>query len=174
MKHSHDTTLYTRGKGILLFDRLDDAGLPTGLRDLGNVTEFTLGPEPETVEHYSSREGINKMDLEAISQVKLKGTFTLEEFDRDNLAMALFGEADAFSVRHLSVSEIQGALDFVGTNDIGMKVHVQLWNVKLKPTGKVPFITNDWAAIPFEFTVQDDQADNPDSPYGMTTPLEES
>ena len=70
-----------------MFDRWDSAGLPTGFRDVGNATLVSLAPEEETLEHYSSREGIKTLDLEVTLSRKLKGKFTVDEYDKRNLQL---------------------------------------------------------------------------------------
>ncbi|MCJ7663033.1 MAG: hypothetical protein MUO24_02195 [Desulfobacterales bacterium] len=171
---SHDVDLYTIGKGILKFDRFDEDGLPTGLRDLGNAPNFSLTPTEDTLEHYSSREGVDILDWERAIKRKITGKFTLDEYDRDNLRIALFGLAGSFSINLLSAGNILGRLDFVGTNDVGPKYHVELWIIKLKPASDVNFVSGELATIDFELTCQNDEANHPDSPYGRITLIGES
>jgi hypothetical protein len=172
--NAHDTGLYSIGKGILQFDRLDADGLPTGLRDLGNAPNFSLTPTADTLEHFSSREGVDTLDWERDVKRKINGKFTLDEYDRENLRIALMGEADTYSIHLLTASNIQGMLDFVGSNEVGPKYHVELWSVKLKPVSEVNFISGEIGTVDFEFTVQDDAANHPDSPYGRITLIGES
>lgn len=174
MATAHSTDLYTLGKGILKFDRFDDDGLPTGLRDLGNAPTCSLTPEEETLEHFSAREGIRTLDKEVSLTRKLRGTFILDEYDKENLRMALFGEIGTFAIHLMTAGEVRGMLDFMSTNDVGPQFHVELWDVKLRPTSEVNFISDDWGTITFEFTVQSDIDGHPDYPYGRITPLGES
>jgi len=171
---SHDVDLYTIGKGILKFDRFDEDGLPTGLRDLGNAPNFSLAPTEDTLEHYSSREGIDVLDWERAIKRKIMGKFTLDEYDRENLRIALFGELGTYAIHLLTAGNILGRLDFVGTNDVGPKYHVELWNIKLKPTSDVNLVSAELASIDFELTVQNDEANHPASPYGRITLIGES
>jgi hypothetical protein len=174
MDRSHSTNLYYRGKGILKFDRLDDDGLPTGLRDLGNAPDFSLGTSEETSKHYSAREGVKTLDKEDTLTQELSGAFTLEEFDIENLQMALLADKGAFFIRPMSASNIEGALDFWGTNTQGPKFHIQLWKVKIKNNSKLGMISENIGSIPFEFTVESDLTNHPNDPYGLITPLAES
>jgi hypothetical protein len=171
---AHSTDLYFIGKGILKFDRFDAAGLPTGLRDMGNAPAFILTPEEETLEHYSSREGVRTLDKEVALTRKLKGSFTLDEYDKENLRLALFGVTGHFAIEPLTAGDIRGEIDFVSKNDVGPQYHVQLWDVKIKPASSVNFISEEWGTVEFELTVQNDAANHPDSPYGKITPLGES
>lgn len=174
MPTAHDTDNYIIGKGILQFDRFDDDGLPTGLRDLGNCVNFSLTPEEETLEHYSSREGIKTLDKEVTLTRKMKGKFTLDEYDKENLRLALFGELGKFAINLLTAGNIEGELDFVSTNDVGPQFHAQIWKAKLKPTSEVNFISDDWGKIDFEFSVGSDDVGHPDNKFGVITPIGES
>ncbi len=170
---AHSTDLYTIGKGILKFDRFDANGLPTGLRDLGNAPNFTLTPTEEIIEHFSSREGIKTLDLEKSLSRKINGKFTLDEYDQDNLRLALFGVTGSFSIKLLQAGVIEGQIDFTGTNEVGPKYHVEIWKAKLRPTSDVNFISEGWATIDFEFTVQKDEG-HPGEEYGRITLIGES
>ena len=87
-----NTLNYMVGKGKVYFDRLDTNNLPTGELDLGNDPSFVLTPENETLEHFSSMEGVKKKDKVAIISSELNGKFTLDEINIENLCLALYGE----------------------------------------------------------------------------------
>jgi len=171
---SHSTELYTLGKGILKFDRFDVDGLPTGLRDLGNAPNFNLTIEIEKIEHFSSREGISTIDWTRTKVRRLKGSFELEEFDRENLRLWLFGKAGAFGIAPLTSGDLLGILDFWPMNDIGPNYHYEGWRVKLTPTGSLGFISEDLGRFGFEFESESDLTVHPDSPYGLLTLIGES
>lgn len=171
---AHSTELYSIGKGIIKFDRFDSDGLPTGLRDLGNCPSFVLIPSEDVIEHYSSREGIDTLDWQRGLRRKLTGRFTLDEYDRENLRLALFGETGTYAIYPLTAGAILGELDFTGTNDVGPRWHVQLWKVMLRATSEVNFISSDLATISFEFSVQNDEENHPNDPYGRITLIGES
>jgi len=166
---AHNTGLYTLGKGILSFDRFDDDGLPTGLRDLGNAPNFTLTPTVETLEHFSSREGLKKKDLVINLSVGVSAKFTLEEYDKQNLAMALLGTVSGNIINLLMATggQVKGRLEFVGNPSTGPKFHVTLWKVNLKPTSEVAFISDDWGKVDFEAEIESDDVGHPTNPYGL-------
>lgn len=171
MADAHDTGLYYLGKGILYFDRFDGAGLPTGQFDLGNCSAFTLQPVVEKLDHYSSREGVRKKDKTVVLSAGLSVKFTLDEYDRDNLAMALFGTRVGQVINLLDSTTLEGELTFVGANDVGPNFRVELWNVSLQPSSEVPFITDAWGEIAFEGEVQSDIANHPTQEYGIITEI---
>jgi hypothetical protein len=174
MDAAHNVDLYFRGKGILSFDREDEDGLPTGLRDLGNAPSFELGATVESEKHYSAREGVKTVDKEDDLSRELGGSFSLEEYDVQNLKMALLADAAGFQIRPLTASNVQGKLDLWGTNDQGMMFHVQVWKAKIKPVAKLGFISEGLGSIGFEFTAQNDEDNHADCPYALITPIGES
>ena len=171
-KTSHDTELLTLGKGIVSFDRYDSSGLPTGLRDLGNAPALNLTIEVEKIEHITAREGINTIDWTRTKLRRLKGDFDLEEFDRDNLRLYLFGKTGTFSIAPLTSGDLLGKIDFWPMNDIGPKYHFEAY-VMLSPKGSLGFISDDLGKYGFDFEAQQDDTDV-DFPYGKLTLIGES
>jgi hypothetical protein len=174
MDEAHNVALYFRGTGVLSFDRFDEDDLPTGLRDLGNAMVFTLGVPIEKKEHKEYRSATPTTDLEITASKKLTGKFTLDEYDVENLRLFLFANTGTFAIAPLTSGDIRGQLDFVGANDQGIKFHVQLWIIKLFPSGDLGMISDDYGQIPFEFTVEADTVGHANSPYGLITPIGES
>ncbi len=174
MDNPHSTNLYFRGTGVLSFDWWDVDGLPTGLVDVGNAMTFTLGPQIERKTHTSMRESLPTEDLEITTKRKLTGKFTLDEPGNRNLQMFLQGRPGDFSITPFAWGDVEGQIDFVGANDQGVKYHVQLWDVKIFPTGDLGFISEDWGQMAFEYTVIPDAVNHPLNPYGLITPLGES
>jgi hypothetical protein len=168
------TSNYALGKGILKFDRFDGSGLPTGLRDLGNAPNFTIQPVVETLEHFSSREGIKKKDKTVIVSAGLTVKFTLDEYDRKNLALAMMATEAADVLTLLASTTLEGELEFTGTNEVGPKFLVRLWKVSLKPTAEIAFIGDDWGKVEFEGEVLSDVTGHPTQPYGTITEIGES
>jgi hypothetical protein len=176
-KKSHDLGLFRLGKGIVKFDRFDENGLPTGLRDLGNVPSLTITPTEEVIEHYTSREGTKVLDTIIPVSIKATFKFTLEEFDRENLRMALFGSTGSWAIHGLTSFIVEGLLDFWPTNEQGPKYHLQVWKARLRPTGDIGLIDDTaLGKLDFEFVAQNDAANHPPpaSPYFDYTLIGES
>jgi len=172
-KIAHSTELLTLGKGIVKFDRYDDDGTPNGLRDLGNAPSLNLTVEVETIEHITSREGINTIDWTRTKLRRLKGDFELEEFDAENLNLYLFGtRPDGWSIAPLTSGDLLGKLDFWPMNDIGPRYHFEAY-MKLSPKGSLGLISDDLVKYGFDFEAQKDESE-PDFPYGKLTLIEES
>lgn len=93
---------YTLGKGVPYFARQLSPGVLDVERDLGNAPSFSVNVDIETLEHFSSRSGINRKDLEVISQISPTVSFVLDEINADNLELIFLGT---------STKDIQVGLD---------------------------------------------------------------
>lgn len=91
MATAPNTDNYTLGKGVVFFDQLV-AGAYQGERDLGNAPAFTFNIAVEKLEHYSSRGGLKAKDKEIISQITPGLAFTLDEVNKENLALLTLGD----------------------------------------------------------------------------------
>jgi hypothetical protein len=174
MPTAPSTANYMLGKGILKFDRFDTDGLPTGIRDLGNCPNFSLTPAVETLDHFSSRTGLKKKDKSVTLSAGLTAKFTLDEYDMENLAMALLGTVSGHVLTLMSTPEIEGILYFYGDAATGPQLNVVLWRVSLKPTSEVGFIGDDWGKIEFEGEIGEDATGHPTNPTGTITEVFDS
>lgn len=143
--HSPNVGNLQVGKGVVSFKRSGDSEYT----DLGNVTSLVITPELETLEHFSSRAGTKKKDLTIVLEQKCTVKLTMEEFTAHNLSIMLFGTYDEAAVGGPEVNifdqtEVKGALKFVGTNDVGPKVTVDLYNVSFIPDGDLQMISDEW------------------------------
>lgn len=165
MPTAPSTGNYYLGKGVLKFNRLDSDGLPEGLRDLGNAPNFSIQPVVETLDHFSSREGIKTKDLSIDTMVGATVKFTLDEYDKDNLALALLGTLAGNVIHGLVSRNLTGELRFFGSNEVGPNYNAVIWKVKIKPTSEVGFITEEWGKVEFEGEILADMAAHPNSPF---------
>ena len=156
---SPNTGNYYVGKGVVKWKGVNDVGYT----DLGNAPEFLLTPAVTKLPHYSSRAGRKFRDLQIVSQVEYSFKITLDEITPTNLRLALMGsEADSTGL----VSNIgdnpqqQGALRFVGTNDVGDKQQVDLPTVLLTTTGAVGFIQDGFMLLTLDGDITADQYGN--------------
>jgi hypothetical protein len=254
---SPNTLNYMVGKGKVYFDEFDANGNQTGELDLGNDPSFNNNPTTETLDHYSSMEGVKLKDKSANISTDVNITFTLDEINIDNLNIALFGngihyvaQGDGNAVDEAMVARLgkwvklggadivrrnltagtvvvtnaagtityvegtdyavdyeigriftiiggaiadaqnilvdytwgaqslpavypatnvdkEGLLRFVGNSTFGFDYEVVYWRVKLKVTGDIGLISEEWANIEFEAEVLADTANHPDNPYGI-------
>jgi hypothetical protein len=86
------------GTGEVWFDRFDPStGLSTGYRHLGNVSKLEITPSVTTIEKKSSMNAARAILARAITETKMEVALTLDEFQKDNVALALLGESSAFT-----------------------------------------------------------------------------
>lgn len=67
------------------------AGVPGGFRYVGDVSELQTQMQVTTLEHKEHSTGQRLTDLRLITEKKSNFSFTLQEFSKENLALALFG-----------------------------------------------------------------------------------
>jgi len=142
---SPNTGNYQVGKGIVSFKK---SGAAT-YRDLGNVTSMVITPDMTTLDHFSSREGVKKKDLTIITEKGLTVKIVMEEYTAENMAMMLLGTVNEAAeggptVQIFDQNEVTGALRFVGTNEVGPQVQVDLWNVSFQPDGDFEVISDEF------------------------------
>jgi hypothetical protein len=69
---------------------------------LGNCSNFSMTPQVETLQHYSSMSGYKELDKEAVLQVGADIAITLDEITAKNLARATLGSTAAYTQGALS------------------------------------------------------------------------
>lgn len=143
--HSPNVGNLQVGKGIVSFKKTGDSTF----RDVGNVTSFVITPDMDTLEHFSSREGVKKKDLVVILEKKGTVKMVMEEFTAANLSMMVLGTFDEAAVGGPEVNifdstQVTGELKFVGTNDVGPKITVDLYNVSFTPSGDLEMISDEF------------------------------
>ena len=86
-----DVSNYMLGRGILYFAQFDDNGNQLGELDLGNCSSFALTLDTTKLAHYSARQGLRVKDKEVVTELNATGSFTMDEYSKENLCLALFG-----------------------------------------------------------------------------------
>lgn len=256
------------GRGIIMAALLPASGIPVAWRDLGNAPDISIGTSIETKDHYSSRTGLKKLDLQVVLSDARSVKFSLEEFNHENLAWffsgakaavtnaavagftvyvmvadgdlelgmwydiknssggrayditsadltvttnqgtpvamvlgtdyevneefgrifikststvaataiglgkglrvalaAKAGAATVSEVRALTQTSITVALRFTAENAAnGNKYEITFWKVKLKASGDLNLISDEWMAMPFEAAAEENTAASPTSP----------
>lgn len=126
-------------------------------RDLGNVVSGTIQPNITFLDHFRTYGGARSKDRSVASELSATLVLTLDEIMMENLAMQLFG-GDGSTVTAntatnkefeiLSRSETVGLFRFVGDNNIGNRVTVNLPTVSIQPSGIYNLISaEDWNTI---------------------------
>lgn len=138
------------GKGIVKFQKAGE----TTYRDLGEVPEFEYTATVDKLDYFSSRSGIRTKARSVIRERSANVRIVMSEVTADNFALALMGDAVAdaapdtsYTIDIFSLSEIVGALRFVGTNDVGAKVQLDFGNVSITPSASFSPISEEWGQL---------------------------
>lgn len=117
------TDRYYRGQGkVYISSRDATTGQPTGgFRFLGNVPSLRISTSTQQVKHQESHTGQGLTDLVIETTKEATLMLTLEDFDRDNLALLLYGTATTIAGATISSETVIG---YVGR-------HVPLANINL-------------------------------------------
>ncbi|TIL34318.1 hypothetical protein [Mesorhizobium sp.] len=140
---SPSTTNYFQGTGKCLWTPAGGAQ-----RDLGNIVECELTPSVDKLEHKKTRGGSKKTDFTQYNNQAVAMRIVLDEITAENLGLLLMSEVventdGTKTLRLMSVSQITGALEFVGDNNVGNKVHGLFPSVSFGPTGSFSPISGD-------------------------------
>jgi hypothetical protein len=79
------------GKGKVYFNRFDDNGIGTGLRDMGNVDAMELTSEDDVIEKYSNMSADAPLYKSVSRRRNVQVRLTMSEFDPHNMAIAMMG-----------------------------------------------------------------------------------
>jgi len=142
---------YWIGKGIIKFQ--PDGS--TGYVPLGNAPEVEYTPAVDVLDHFSSMAGVRSKDRKVVREKSANIRIVLEEMTPDNLGLAFMGTVtdptspatEPYTIDIFSLSEIKGSLRYVGQNDIGPRIQVDLPNVSIIPTSSINLISEEWASM---------------------------
>lgn len=100
------------GRGKVYFDRLDSSGNRTGEIFLGNTPTFEVTPTPEEIKKYSSASAAADLMASDVIRVALEVSIVGDEFSKENLARAFYGDTSTISQTGTTVSDepINGVL----------------------------------------------------------------
>lgn len=85
---------YYSGQGVVLLgDRDVSTGKGSNFIPVGNVSDLKLSVSTSVVEHKETQSGQRGIDLRLTTEVKANLTMTLENFNAENLAVALRGSS---------------------------------------------------------------------------------
>jgi hypothetical protein len=93
------------GSGEVWFNRLDNSGDPTGYRHLGNVSKLEITPEVTEITKKSSMNSARAVRGRAITETKMNIALTFDEFEPENVALALLGEKIAIQAADGAIAD---------------------------------------------------------------------
>ncbi len=82
---------YASFQGRVYLGRRDAAGNPIEVRSPGNVAELKLSLKTDVLEHFESQTGQRTLDHRMVKQKSATIMLTIEEFTKENLSLALYG-----------------------------------------------------------------------------------
>ena len=105
---------YASFQGRVFLGKRDESGLPIEVRSPGNVAELKLSLKTDVLEHYESQTGQRSLDHRMVKQKSATVNLTIEEFTKENLALALYGNHVTGSTGTVTFEPIGGAAPVVG------------------------------------------------------------
>lgn len=139
--------MYFRGQGKLYIGTRDSLGNPQALRWVGNVPELKLGLTVDNIEHKESFSGQALTDLKIPKGKSTSLNFTLEEFNKDNLALALFGTSLAVAASTAITDEKLG-----GTPDVTVLAAGQVFTSAKRNVGGTVTLKDSTVSTPKTLT----------------------
>lgn len=87
--------MYFSGQGKLYIATRQTSGQPGAFRYVGNCSQLKIQLSVDKIQHHESVTGQRLLDFQMVKENKCDIDFTLDEFEQNNLAMALYGTAVA-------------------------------------------------------------------------------
>lgn len=142
---SPNTDNYQIGKGVFTFKQ---EGKST-FRDLGDVESGILTPKLTTLDHFSSRLGVKAKDKTITLEKAASFKIVMGEVTADNIAIMVLGTVDEYAVGGPTIeifdnNSVNGWLRFVGANEVGAQIQMDLYNVSFTPSGDFNVISDEW------------------------------
>jgi len=82
---------YASFQGRVYLGERNASGAPINVRTPGNVADLSLSLKTDVIEHFESQSGQRAVDLRLVKQKSATVALTIEEFTKENLALALYG-----------------------------------------------------------------------------------
>lgn len=127
---------YASFQGRVFLGKRDAAGAPIEVRSPGNVAELKLALKTDVLEHYESQTGQRTLDHRMVKQKSATVNLTLEEFTKENLALALYGNHVTAVPGTVTDQPIGGATPMVG--DRYFFAHPKVSNLVVKDSSATP------------------------------------
>lgn len=105
---------YASFQGRVFLGKRDSLGNPIEVRSPGNVAELKLSLKTDVLEHYESQSGQRMLDHRMVKQKSATIKLTIEEFTKENLALALYGNHVTDTPDDVVGEPVGGAMPVVG------------------------------------------------------------
>lgn len=140
---------YTLGRGKVYFSRLDTDGItPLGFNYIGNTPELSLSIESETLDHYSSDDGIREKDDSVPLEVNRTGSLVTDNISPENVALFFFGsESDLAQSTVASATEVFGSILEGNSYKLGVTLSNPAGYFGIDPSGFAVAVTAGSALV---------------------------
>jgi hypothetical protein len=116
--------------------------------EVGNVSSATFTQELETLEHFSSMEGVRLKDKTVIIEKSATLVITTDEISAENIRMKVLGSAWSGGVSNIfATNSIERMVKFEPTNEVGPQYEWILYKVDFIPSGDFNLISDEWNNI---------------------------
>lgn len=105
---------YASFQGRVYLGERNANGEPINVRTPGNVADLSLSLKTDVIEHYESQTGQRAVDLRLVKQKSATVALTIEEFTKENLALALYGNHETGTGGSVTDESVGGATPVVG------------------------------------------------------------
>jgi hypothetical protein len=129
-------SLYASFQGRVYLGKRDPNGLPIEVRSPGNVADLKLALKTEVLEHFESQTGQRSLDHRMVKTKSASISLAIEEFTKENLALALYGTHVATASGTVTDEPIGGAVPVVG--DRYFLAHPKVSSLVVKDTAGTP------------------------------------
>ena len=127
---------YASFQGRVYLGKRDSLGNPIEVRSPGNVADLKLSLKTEVLEHFESQSGQRSLDHRMIKSKSATVSMSVEEFTKENLALALYGTAVASTGGTVTNEPIGGATPMVG--DRYFLAHPKVTTLVVKDSAATP------------------------------------
>ncbi len=141
---------YFIGKGYVEF-QVENG---TGYVHLGNCPEVEFTPTVDILDHFSSMSGVRTKDRKVVREKSATLRIVMEELNPHNLGLVVMGDVTdpvspdtTYTIDIFSLSEIKGAMRFVGQNDVGARVQWDWPLVSITPSSSINLISEEWGSM---------------------------
>lgn len=147
---------YSLGRGKVYVGEWSAGVFPATYEEMGNAPEVSLELTEETLEHYNSQAGLRTKDKSVTLETGYNLKITTDELSSANLARFVKGTITAATVTDNlfitgnDVLDQEFAIKFVADNPAGPNYTYYFWRVKLKPSGEIAMISDEWAQMAYE------------------------
>ena len=127
---------YASFQGRVYLGKRDFLGNPIEVRSPGNVADLKLSLKTEVLEHFESQSGQRSLDHRMIKSKSATVSMSVEEFTKENLALALYGTAVTSTGGTVTDEPIGGATPMVG--DRYFLAHPKVTTLVIKDSAATP------------------------------------